>query len=220
MVEIARQKLEMVSLDRLRPHPANPRRGDVNAVRASMEAHGFYGAVVVQRATGHILAGNHRYYAAVEAGMDAIPAFFLDVDDEQAMRILLADNRTSDLGTYDFDALAQLLDHLASTDQGLDGLGYDERMLNALAASVEYEHEDGVRETFDATAYWVDMPEYEATPDAVRLTIRFKDKGTRDEFVRLHGIRITAGAENRAASAWWPEMDESFSSKGEGRHDG
>lgn len=116
---------ELVPVDRLYIHPSNPRQGDVGAVCASIEAHGFFGALVVQRSSSYVLAGNHRLKAARQLGMEAVPVMWVDVDDETAKRILLADNRTSDLGTYDNDQLAQLLQELATTPGGLDGVGYD-----------------------------------------------------------------------------------------------
>lgn len=123
---------ENVPVARLREHPANPRQGDVGAVSESIEANGFFGALVVQRSTGYVLAGNHRLKAARALGMDTVPVFYVDVDDEAAMRILLADNRTSDLGDYDRAGLAQLLEHLNSTDAGLAGTGYDGDALDDL----------------------------------------------------------------------------------------
>jgi ParB-like chromosome segregation protein Spo0J len=119
-----------VSPKSLNEHPSNPRIGDVESVKNSIRKNGFFGTIVVQESTNYVLAGNHRLKAVTQLGFDSIPATFVDVDDEQAMRILLADNRTSDLGTYDEEALTELLEHLASTDDGLDGTGYDESFLS------------------------------------------------------------------------------------------
>lgn len=109
----------------LEEHPDNPRRGNTEAIDASMSTHGFYGAVVAQRSTGRILAGNHRYRVAVERGAGTVPVLWLDVTDDQARRVLLTDNRTGDLAEYDYGALAGLLDELQGTDLGLDGTGWD-----------------------------------------------------------------------------------------------
>lgn len=132
MPDIINISTEQVSTATLRAHPANPRQGDVGAVVESIKQNGFFGTLVVQRSTMHVLAGNHRLKAALALEMDAVPVCFVDVSDEAAMRILLADNRTSDLATYDEDALAQLLTHLASTDAGLTGTGYDGDALDDL----------------------------------------------------------------------------------------
>lgn len=119
----------------IKPHPMNPRMGDLEAIGQSIDINGFYGAVVVSRRTGHILAGNHRYMAARAAGADSVPVAWVDVDETGEQRILAADNRTSDLGGYDDAALALLLESVAA-DGGLLGTGYDDDDLNALLSSV------------------------------------------------------------------------------------
>lgn len=125
MPEIANLNIEEVPLDSLSPHPENPRQGDVGAISESLEEHGFYGVIVAQRSTGRILAGNHRWRAAKAKGMVSAPVAWLDVDDDEALRILLADNRTNDLASYDDNVLAELLTRLATdTDRALAGTAY------------------------------------------------------------------------------------------------
>lgn len=121
-----------IPLDKLQQHPENPRRGDDSAVAESVEVNGFFGGILVQRSTGRVLAGNTRFRVASEEGVEAMPGFWLDVDDETALRILLSDNRTSDLATYDEGALATLLEEVAGSAAGLLGTGYDEAALGAL----------------------------------------------------------------------------------------
>jgi site-specific DNA-methyltransferase (adenine-specific) len=109
----------------LHEHPRNARRGDTVAIGASMEALGFYGAVIAQEGTGEILVGNHRYRTAVARGEPDVPVLWLDVPDaETAVRVMVGDNRTSDLAENDSPALAALLAELAETDRGLRGTGY------------------------------------------------------------------------------------------------
>src|SRR5690606_1183211 len=136
IMRILNQSVELVSLDKLRPHPKNPRQGDVGAIHESIEHNGFYGVVVAQRSTGYILAGNHRYMAAEHAGATAIPVAWVDVDDDAALRILLADNRTNDLASYDDHALAELLQGLMTETGTLDGTGYDGDVLDELLAEL------------------------------------------------------------------------------------
>jgi hypothetical protein len=66
----------------------------------------------VQKSTGLIIAGNHRYRRAVAKGAQELDFIIADVDDATALRILLADNRTSDKGGYDKAKLAALLDKI------------------------------------------------------------------------------------------------------------
>lgn len=118
----------LVPATELREHPQNPRKGDVEAIKESMTANGVYRPVIAQKATGFILAGNHTYRAMRELGETLIPVVYVDVDDDTATRILLADNRTADLGDYNHETLIQLLQDIPD----LDGTGYDPQDLENL----------------------------------------------------------------------------------------
>lgn len=116
--------VELVAASRLQPHPSNPRRGDIDRIRESIATNGWHGVIVAQVSTGYILAGNHRFLAGGSlsewrpdetpdgwtppADMDRFPVQWVDVDEQTALRILLADNRTSDVATYDDPMLLQL----------------------------------------------------------------------------------------------------------------
>lgn len=116
---------EKVKLTQLKPHPQNVRQGDVGALSESLKEHGQYRPIVAQKQTGHILAGNHTYKAAQALGWKEISVTYVECDDEQALRILLVDNRANDLATYDDSNLAELLQQLAVTEKQLSGTGFD-----------------------------------------------------------------------------------------------
>jgi hypothetical protein len=128
----------VVPISSLRVYPRNPRRGSTQAIRDSLTSNGQYRPLVVNRRTNEILAGNHTYLAATELGWDEIAVTYVDVDDEQAARIVLVDNRTSDLAEYDASDLAELLKSLPS----LDGTGYEQPDFDALLASIAIEPPD------------------------------------------------------------------------------
>lgn len=119
---------ETVQVTNLREHPANPRRGDIDAIAASLQAHGQYRPIVAQHGTGYILAGNHTWKAARRLGWKHVAVTWIDVDDQTAAKVLIADNRTSDLATYDDSALAALLRDLPD----LAGSGFDTHDLDHL----------------------------------------------------------------------------------------
>lgn len=127
---------EEVAVERLQRHPLNPRKGNTNAIKQSIRANGFYGAVIVQRSTDYVLAGWHRYDAALQDESETVPVMWVDVDDATAKRIVLVDNRTSDLATYDESKLAELLDELKQ-EGDLLGTAYDDsdvtKLLDELA---------------------------------------------------------------------------------------
>jgi hypothetical protein len=89
-----RQEYELAPIESISPHPRNPNQGDVAAIRESIDVNGFYGACIVQKSTRFILAGEHRWRAEKEREQTHVPVLFVDVDDETALRILLADNGT------------------------------------------------------------------------------------------------------------------------------
>src|SRR4051812_22289243 len=108
-----------VPIDSLKPYPGNPRTGDLPTIRVSLERNGQYRPIVVRAATREVLAGNHTLLAAADLGWTQIAATFVDVDDEQARRIVAVDNRANDVAGYDDQALADLLRALAD----LEGTG-------------------------------------------------------------------------------------------------
>lgn len=136
-MKVLNQSVEMVPVGALRLHPRNVNNGDVGAIHESIKHNGFYGTIVAQRSTGYVLAGNHRLQAAQHAGATEVPVVWVDVDDDHALRILLADNRTTRLGSDDPEALARLLQEIADTAGTLDGTGYSDDDLDELLADLD-----------------------------------------------------------------------------------
>lgn len=108
-----------VPVQDIQPHPENPREGDVDMIATMIQENGWHGVLVVQRSTGNILVGNHRYRAGKQIGMDTFPVHYVDVDDAQALRILLADNRASDVATYDDERLLRLVLQVGDADSAV-----------------------------------------------------------------------------------------------------
>lgn len=130
-------------------HYKNARIGDVEAIKGSMVANGVYKPIVVNKGTYtgrpmETLAGNHSLKAMRQLAEENpgdprwqnIAVWLVDVDEERATRILLADNATADKGTYDN---AQLLELLEAVDHDLDGTGYDYDELDELKELVDLE---------------------------------------------------------------------------------
>lgn len=123
----------IVDIDSVEAHPKNVRQGDIGAISESLKAHGQYRPIVVDKRTNRILAGNHTWKAAKALGWQQINAGFIETkDDDEALRILLADNRTTDLASYDDSGLAELLKQLSETDIGLEGTAFDGDDLDSL----------------------------------------------------------------------------------------
>jgi DNA modification methylase len=130
------QEYEMVPIGSIEPHPDNVNQGDLGAVIESVDANQFYGAVLVQRSSSRIIAGKHRWLAAKDRGLKAVPVIWLDVDDDRARRIMLADNRTTRLGMDDPAALAALLQQIEAETGTLLGTGFDQDALDEILADL------------------------------------------------------------------------------------
>lgn len=98
-----------VELGSVKLHPRNPRRGDVPEIKKSLKRFGQYKTITVQKSTGLILAGNHTWKAARELGWKKIAAAFVDLPDDEATALVLADNGTADLAVYDEAELAAMV---------------------------------------------------------------------------------------------------------------
>lgn len=134
------------------PHPENANVGNIEVIKESIRVNGFYSALVVQSSTGYILAGNHRYLAAKDLGYEQVPVIYLDVDDETAKRIMLADNRTTRLGHDDDEALRALLEELGDSELGLLGTGFTHAELQTLQDAADTFSEDLLPEPAPSTS--------------------------------------------------------------------
>jgi ParB-like chromosome segregation protein Spo0J len=121
-------KSSLVPLSNLRQYPGNPRRGDVDLIAESLAAYGQYRPIVVRRSDDTILAGNHTFQAAQKLGWQEVAVVYVDADDDRARRIVLADNRTSDLAYYNEEKLGDLLKSLSDPSN----TGYDPRTIDRL----------------------------------------------------------------------------------------
>lgn len=138
-----------VKITALKEFNGNPRKGNINALAESLEANGQYRPIVVHAATNQILAGNHLWKAAQKLGWSHIDAIFVDVSDEQAKKIVAADNRLADLGEYDEKKLFDLLG-----DIDLAGTGYVPADIDDLMALLEEQDSSPAWETAPKDAHY------------------------------------------------------------------
>jgi len=170
----------IVDIDSVQPHEKNVRQGDIGAISESLKAHGQYRPIVVDRRTNKILAGNHTWKAAKALGWQQIAAGYVETkDDDEALRILLADNRSTDLASYDDSGLADLLRHLAETDIGLEGTLFNGDDLDLLIAD-KLSDEQGNSLSFD---------------EKYEVVIECKDENQQSELLqRLYNEGLTVRA--------------------------
>lgn len=114
-----RLAVEILPLASLRPNPRNPRvhsDRQVKQISRSLKSFGFNVPVLID-AEGTILAGTGRILAAKHLGMTELPTIRLDhLTEAQAQAFTIADNRLTEIATWDDRLLGEILGQLASAD--------------------------------------------------------------------------------------------------------
>jgi hypothetical protein len=122
----------LIPVTHLERHPENPRRGDVDAIRASLRRWGQTMPILTDGR--RIIAGNHTYLAGVAEGFTHVAQVVNEfATPEDAMDYLLADNRLPEHGAYDETERLRLLEEVAAADTW-EGTGYVRDDLEELRA--------------------------------------------------------------------------------------
>lgn len=129
VTEVSSDEVETVSVKEIQVHPLNPREGDIGSIIESLTHLGQYRPIVVNRKTKNILSGNHTYQAACQMGWEKVAVHWVDVDEIEEIKILIVDNRTSDLATYDPAELNKLL-----TSGSITGTGFSREEISEILA--------------------------------------------------------------------------------------
>jgi DNA modification methylase len=143
--------VEQVSIDLLRPDPANPRwiaQEELDSLERSIRQFGFVAPVLARREDGTVIGGHQRLVAARRLGLATVPVTYLDLSIEQARLLNLALNKIS--GSWDDALLARLLADLQASpniDLTLSGFADDE--VRDLLRSLETREKKERAEDFD-----------------------------------------------------------------------
>jgi DNA modification methylase len=105
--------------------PGNPRHGDVGAISQSLERFGQRSPIKINE-DNIVLGGNHTLLAAQALGWTDIAVTVASgLEGAEQSAYALADNRLSDLATYDNELLYDMAMHVESETGDLTGTGYD-----------------------------------------------------------------------------------------------
>jgi DNA modification methylase len=136
-------------IEELKPDPANARRHNKKQTRQianSIETFGFNVPILIDR-DGNVIAGHGRLLAARELGMTEVPTLCLDhLTPAQVRAFTIADNRLTELATWDDRMLAQQLKDLSliGLDFSLEVTGFEMAEIDLRILSLENrpEHDD------------------------------------------------------------------------------
>ncbi|WP_211276794.1 ParB/Srx family N-terminal domain-containing protein [Erythrobacter tepidarius] len=143
----APDRIETWPLERLRPYAQNAKQhgpDQVARIAASMAAFGWTVPCLVAE-DGELIAGHGRVLAAMELGLTEAPVIVLaHLTEAQRRAYRIADNRLTELGTWDEALLAGELRHLLAEDFDLGLTGFaDGELDRLLALDPEAGDEDG-----------------------------------------------------------------------------
>lgn len=110
-------------IEELREYENNPRHNDaaVDAVAESIKQFGFKVPIVIDT-DGVIIAGHTRRKAAEKLGLEVVPCIVADdLTPAQIKAFRLADNKTGELASWDFEKLEAELAALSEVDMSAFG---------------------------------------------------------------------------------------------------
>jgi hypothetical protein len=120
---------ELVPIAELRPNPRNPNKHSeeqVERLMAALSRDKQTRPVLARRANQMLIAGHGVHTAARRLGWTEISVIFLDVDQANADRIMLADDRLSNLSELDDRRVADLMKEIGQGDWLSTGYSVEE----------------------------------------------------------------------------------------------
>ena len=147
------RSIDLISLDKLQPNPANPKNHDEDLLDRSFTAFGYIEPIVVDERTGFMVSGHGRKEVltrmrnegksaptgiVVKDGEWLVPVAtgWASKDDMEARAALVALNRTTERGGWNADSLFSILKELSENDI-LDTVGYEKTDVLIMEKSLE-----------------------------------------------------------------------------------
>jgi ParB family chromosome partitioning protein len=147
----------LIPIDQIDPNPNQPRQvmGDLSELIASITEKGILEPLVVRQRNGRfqIIAGERRYQASVQVGLQELPVVIRDVDDTEMLELALIENlQRKDLTPFE-----------------------ESEALHGLAASCGYTHEDLARRLGKSRSSVTESLTLVGMPEEVRNLCRLAD---------------------------------------------
>ena len=118
-------KIVMKKIKDITPYWNNPRKNEkaIDAVMNSIDEFGFKNPIIIDK-DGVIISGHTRRLAAIKLGMKEVPCIVgSHLSEAQVKAFRLADNRVSEIATWDDDLLKEEMKNVLDMD--LDIYGFD-----------------------------------------------------------------------------------------------
>jgi len=138
-------KVEKVLIASLKTDPENVRRhGDrnIDAIKASLARFGQQHPIIADKG-GVVRVGNGRLEAMRQLGWTECYVIRTNLSDAELAAYAVADNRTSELASWDFDGLDILLKDLSEKGVDLKDIGFTEGDISSMLGPAEWKKEVG-----------------------------------------------------------------------------
>lgn len=119
-------QVENWKIDKATPYENNPRKNDdaVEYVANSIKEFGFQQPLVVD-SNGVIIVGHTRLKAAQKLGLTEVPVVIADgLSDDQVKAYRLADNKTGEMASWDWNQLNLELEDIDWLDLNMEQFGF------------------------------------------------------------------------------------------------
>ena len=179
-----------ISIDRLYPHPQNPRRdvGDISELTESIKANGVFqnltviegGAGVPEGAEGYtVIIGHRRLAAAKAAGLKELPCSVAEMDERTQVGTMLLENmQRQDLTVWEQAQGFQLMLDLGETEQSIaDKTGFSKATVRHRVKLLELDPEE-FRKSQERQVSLTDYIELEKIEDEKLRNKVLKSAGT------------------------------------------
>lgn len=127
----------------LKPYDRNPRHNEdaVDVVKASIKEFGFKVPIVID-CDDVVVTGHTRLMAAKELGLEKVPCIIADdLSEEQIKAFRLADNKTAEFASWDFEMLDSEMEDIVDIDMTDFGfLDFEDALPEPYDKSIEAEY--------------------------------------------------------------------------------
>lgn len=156
-------KIEYLKVEEITPYVRNPRHNEeaVEMVRRSIDEFGFNVPILLDK--DHVIIAGHTRWEAAQGKLETVPCIILDeLDEKKARQYRIIDNKTAELGIWDYEKLIDELSDIKELDMSIFEFGdlnkmededtfdeEDERFTSNLDQSFEIELDNFGDEAFE-----------------------------------------------------------------------
>lgn len=154
-------QVKNLNIEDVKPYERNPRKNDdaVEYVANSIKEFGFQQPLVVDK-DGVLIVGHTRLKAAEKLGLKEVPVVVADnLTDEQAKAYRLADNKTGEMASWDWEALNLELEDIDWLDINMEEFGF--KLQGIYGLSDEFSLDTGEEPNYRTMTLHFDNPTYE-----------------------------------------------------------